>query len=56
MKTPQDRSTSDAWGEIWLSRLLNLWFASFAGLLFFLYMLFIGVDLDGKSVFHLIFR
>lgn len=49
-------ASPDARGEIWLSRLLNLWLASFAGLLFFLYMLFIGVDLDGKSVFHLIFH
>ena len=42
--------------ELWLSRLLALWLGSFGGLLFFLYMLFIGVDLDGRSVFHLVFR
>ncbi len=30
--------------DVWLSRLLGLWLASFWGLLMFLYMLFIGSD------------
>lgn len=42
--------------EIWLSRLLGLWLISFSGLLVFLYLLFIGCDIDGRSVFELLFR
>lgn len=42
--------------EAWLSRLLGLWLISFAGLLFFLYMLFIGAQLNGRSMFELLFR
>jgi len=40
----------------WLSRLLGLWLASFSGLLVFLYMLFIGCDIGGQSMFQLLFR
>ena len=40
----------------WLARLLGLWLISFSGLLAFLYMLFIGSDIDGKSMFELLFR
>ena len=39
-----------------LSRLLGLWLASFAGLLWFLYMLFIGADIGGRSMFELLFN
>jgi hypothetical protein len=36
--------------EAWLSRLLGLWLASFAGLLVFLYMALVGWELDGRSM------
>jgi hypothetical protein len=42
--------------EGWLQRLLFLWMASFAGLLMFLYMLLIGSEIDGRSVFQMLFR
>ena len=42
--------------EAWLSRLLALWLGSFSGLLLFLYMLFIGADMDGRSMYELLFR
>ncbi len=42
--------------ELWLSRLLTLWLVSFAGLMVFLYMLFIGTDFDGISMFELLIR
>ena len=42
--------------DAWLSRLLALWLGSFAGLLLFLYMLFIGSDIRGRSMFQLLFR
>jgi hypothetical protein len=42
--------------DVWLSRLLGLWLASFWGLLMFLYMLFIGSDVGGRSMFQCLFR
>ena len=42
--------------EVWLSRLLALWLGSFAGLMVFLYMLFIGSDFEGRSMFELLLR
>lgn len=42
-------------GSAWLPRLLGLWLASFAGLLVFLYMFFIGSDLGGRSMFQVVF-
>lgn len=40
----------------WLPRLLSLWLASFAGLLVFLYLFFIGSDVGGRSMFQVVFR
>lgn len=40
----------------WLPRLLGLWLGSFAGLLLFLYMLFIGSEIGGQSMFQVVFR
>ncbi|MBI4346132.1 MAG: hypothetical protein HY553_04715 [Elusimicrobia bacterium] len=40
----------------WLPRLLGLWLASFAGLLVFLYMFFIGSEVGGRSMFEAVFR
>jgi len=40
----------------WLPRLLGLWLASFAGLLVFLYMFFIGSEIGGESMFAIVFR
>lgn len=42
--------------ELWLSRLLAVWLVSFAGLLAFVYMLFIGSDVGGRSMFQTLFR
>jgi hypothetical protein len=42
--------------DVWLSRLLGLWLVSFAGLLAFLYVLFIGADVDGRSMFQYLLR
>jgi len=42
-------------GSRWLARLLALWLASFAGLLLFLYMLFIGVQVGGRPMYETIF-
>jgi hypothetical protein len=41
-------------GALGLSRLLGLWLVSFAGLLIFLYMLFIGCSVGGRPVFQLL--
>jgi len=41
--------------DLWLARLLGLWFLSFAGLLLFLYLLLIGVEIEGRSMFQLLF-
>ncbi len=40
--------------EAWLARLLGLWLVSFSGLLIFLYMLFIGCEINGRSMFELL--
>ncbi len=40
--------------EAWLSRLLAAWLGAFGGLLAFLYMLFIGCEIGGRTVFELI--
>jgi hypothetical protein len=42
--------------ELRLSRLLGLWLASFGGLLVFLYALFIGSEVGGRSMFQSLFR
>jgi len=39
----------------WLSRLLGLWLFSFSGLLVFLYMLFVGAEIHGRSMYQLLF-
>ncbi len=41
--------------DLWLARLLGPWFLSFAGLLLFLYLLLIGVEIEGRSMFQLLF-
>ena len=47
---------AQAASESWLSRLLGLWLVSFAGLLGFLYMLFIGWDVNGLSMIQLLLK
>lgn len=42
--------------DVWLSRLLGLWLLSFWGLLAFLYMLFIGAEVDGRSMIQYLLR
>jgi hypothetical protein len=42
--------------DLWLSRLLGLWLLSFWGLLVFLYMLFIGCEVGGRSMFQFLLR
>jgi len=41
--------------DLWLARLLGLWLLSFTSLLLFLYMLLIGMEVEGQSMFQLLF-
>lgn len=49
-------SGSEPQADRWLSRLLALWLASFAGLLLFMYMLLIGWESGGRSMAQLLFK
>lgn len=40
--------------EAWLSLLLKLWLIAFAGLLVFLFLFFVGFEIDGRTMYQLL--
>lgn len=40
--------------EDWLGLLLKLWLLAFAGLLVFLFLFFVGFEVDGRTMYQLL--
>ncbi len=40
--------------DAWLGLLLKLWLLAFAGLLVFLFLFFVGFEIEGRSMYKLL--